>query len=138
MVIRNVSSKSEPPMLKMVRMLRRLLRNAFLLTKRVKVIVELREILGTNSDPATPKTPFRIDDESGPLQARSQRATHLWSVLSMPRVVASHIADRNWGSSPSGHNCAPKWNNGRRPRMLRGRKRATTARLQRAPSSSAP
>src|ERR1700721_3928954 len=41
MVIKNVSSSSEPPILKMVRMLRRLLRNAFLLTKRGKVMIEL-------------------------------------------------------------------------------------------------
>src|SRR3981189_3051423 len=39
MVMRKVSSNSEPPMLSTVRMLRRLLRKAFLVTNRVRVIL---------------------------------------------------------------------------------------------------
>src|SRR5580692_4533682 len=51
MVIRNVRSRSDPPMLKMVRMLRRLLRKAFLLTKRVRVMMELRKKPGLPTRP---------------------------------------------------------------------------------------
>src|ERR1700684_4199735 len=66
MVIKKVSSSNEPPILKMVRILRRLLRNAFFVTKRVRVMNELRE----KTYPAceTPQVALSIADGRGPGQ----------------------------------------------------------------------
>src|SRR6185369_15422495 len=66
MVIRKVSSKSDPPMLSTVKMLRRLLRKAFLVTKRVKVILvnSRRGQVRMDRQPSL----ISIDEKVGPRQ----------------------------------------------------------------------
>src|SRR5437899_7270789 len=64
MVIMKVSSSREKPMLRMVKALRRLLRKAFLVTKRVKVMSELRENTQYVWRWSVPQGPIRIDDET--------------------------------------------------------------------------
>jgi len=49
-VIMNVSRSSENAMLNIVRMLRRLLRNAFLVTNRANVMIELQSVETSQGD----------------------------------------------------------------------------------------
>src|SRR6266852_4988127 len=66
MVMRKVSSKSEPPMLSTVRMLRRLLRKAFLVTNRVRVILVNSRRGQVRMDRHT--SLISIDEKVGPRQ----------------------------------------------------------------------
>src|SRR5580698_10508406 len=65
MVIIRVSSSKEKAMLSTVRMLRRLLRNAFLVTNRVNVIGELQRVPGAWRSRQARPSPPRIDDARG-------------------------------------------------------------------------
>src|ERR1700724_4331122 len=87
MVIINVSNSKENAMLNTVRVLRRLLRNAFFVTKRVNVISELqREPEAGRRRQARPSPP-RIDEE--PRYPQPARA-HFW-----------HAQDACWRERPS-------------------------------------
>src|ERR1700730_13045820 len=72
MVIMSVSRSRENAMLNTVRMLRRLLRNAFFVTNRVNVISELQEKPGTGTrrlarpDPARINEPLADYNRTGP------------------------------------------------------------------------
>src|SRR5579864_4450336 len=78
MVIISVSRSKEKAMLKTVNVLRRLLRNAFFVTNRVKVIGELQRELGCKRQERP--SPPRIDEE------RRYRQP----VQFLPRSIPSH------------------------------------------------
>src|SRR5216684_7711170 len=90
MVIRKVSSTREPPMLSTVRTLRRLLRNAFLVTNLVRVISFPNERMNNRAIsaglPALPSgysiSHLERDDKS--------RASRFWQSSAVPLPPALH------------------------------------------------
>jgi hypothetical protein len=68
MVIINVSNSKENAMLNTVKVLRRLLRNAFFVTNRVNVIGELQRGPGAGRRRQARPSPPRIDEEPRDLQ----------------------------------------------------------------------
>src|ERR1700752_1624930 len=73
MVIISVSNSKEKAMLNTVRVLRRLLRNAFFVTNRVNVIGELQRGPGTGRRRQARPSPPRIDEEPRYLQPARAR-----------------------------------------------------------------
>jgi len=85
MVIMSVSNSKENAMLSTVRMLRRLLRNAFFVTNRVNVISELQEKSGTGTRRLARPDPARINEP-----VADYNRTGLVPLGSLPRRRSPH------------------------------------------------
>src|SRR5580765_8408198 len=98
MVIRKVSSKSDPPMLSTVKMLRRLLRKAFLVTNRVRVILvnSRRGQVRMDRQPSL----IRIDEKVGRRQPAAAKKRK-------PRPLINTTFERPGELRAGGKKCSP-------------------------------
>src|SRR5882724_2822697 len=105
MVMRKVSSKSEPPMLSTVRILRRLLRKAFLVTNRVRVILVNSRRGQVRMERHT--SLISIDEKLGPRQPAAAK-NRKPSPLKLNTTFLRHRKLRVGGKKRSIRRCHPK------------------------------